>query len=121
MGKNPFESPFAGYEIRLHITNKNILVGHHSYYSGYYHGRHFEENVRYRIRNVMTSTNSSVANTALSVRVQLLSWQAIKATGMTGFPHIHSITNPTSPKQKTDIPLKGTPSPAMMYGSELRP
>lgn len=45
--KNPFSSPFEGYEIRSHITNKNISVGRHTYYSGYYHGHHFEENVRY--------------------------------------------------------------------------
>ncbi|NDV19405.1 type B chloramphenicol O-acetyltransferase [Pseudodesulfovibrio sp. JC047] len=47
MKNTPFESPFEGYEIRHHITNKNIQVGQHSYYSGYYHGHHFEENVRY--------------------------------------------------------------------------
>ncbi len=44
---NPFESPFEGYEIRQHLTNPNISAGRHSYYSGYYHGCHFEENVRY--------------------------------------------------------------------------
>lgn len=44
---NPFTSPFEGYEIREHLTNKNISVGRRSYYSGYYHGKHFEENVRY--------------------------------------------------------------------------
>jgi len=44
---NPFSSPYEGYEIRQHLTNKNIIVGRHSYYSGYYHGKHFEENVRY--------------------------------------------------------------------------
>ena len=47
MKKNPFESPFEGYEIRQHLTNPNISAGKHSYYSGYYHGCHFEENVRY--------------------------------------------------------------------------
>lgn len=45
--KNPFSSPYEGYEICQHLTNKNIVVGRHSYYSGYYHGKHFEENVRY--------------------------------------------------------------------------
>ncbi len=40
---NPFESPFEGYEIRQHLTNPNISAGRHSYYSGYYHGCHFEE------------------------------------------------------------------------------
>jgi chloramphenicol O-acetyltransferase type B len=44
---NPFASPFEGYEIQDHITNPNITVGRRSYYSGYYHGCHFEENVRY--------------------------------------------------------------------------
>ncbi|MDD3313196.1 CatB-related O-acetyltransferase [Pseudodesulfovibrio sp.] len=47
MGDNPFDTPFVGYEIREHLTNPNISAGRRSYYSGYYHGRHFEENVRY--------------------------------------------------------------------------
>jgi chloramphenicol O-acetyltransferase type B len=44
---NPFHSPFQGYPIREHITNPHIIVGEYSYYSGYYHGKHFEENVWY--------------------------------------------------------------------------
>ncbi|AMK11673.1 CatB-related O-acetyltransferase [Pseudodesulfovibrio indicus] len=47
MHENPFPSPYEGYEIRANITNKNITAGRHSYYSGYYHRQHFEENVRY--------------------------------------------------------------------------
>lgn len=47
MSGNPFSSPFEGYAIRDHLTNPNISVGRCTYYSGYYHGCHFEENVRY--------------------------------------------------------------------------
>lgn len=47
MANNPFENPFKGYLIKDHITNPNIKVGDYSYYSGYYHGKHFEENVWY--------------------------------------------------------------------------
>ncbi len=47
MRQNPFDSPFQGYLIRDHITNPHIMVGDYSYYSGYYHGKHFEENVWY--------------------------------------------------------------------------
>lgn len=47
MRNNPFNSPFEGYEIRQHIQNKNIQAGRHSYYSGYYHGHHFEDCARY--------------------------------------------------------------------------
>ncbi|WP_041701938.1 CatB-related O-acetyltransferase [Gottschalkia acidurici] len=32
-----------GYIIKDHITNKNIEVGDYTYYSGYYHEKHFED------------------------------------------------------------------------------
>ncbi len=44
---NYFESPFAGKPIKQQVTNPNIIVGDHSYYSGYYHKHSFEECVRY--------------------------------------------------------------------------
>lgn len=44
---NFFESPFKGKIIKDHITNKNIVAGKFSYYSGYYHGRSFDECARY--------------------------------------------------------------------------
>jgi chloramphenicol O-acetyltransferase type B len=47
MQNNPFASAFQGHEIAPRITNKNITVGRRSYYSGYYHGCEFQENVRY--------------------------------------------------------------------------
>ena len=44
---NFFESPFAGKPIAEQITNPNIIVGRHSYYSGYYHGHGFDDCARY--------------------------------------------------------------------------
>lgn len=49
---NIFGSWKDTYMIKDHITNKNIEVGEYSYYSGFYHGRHFEEHcVRYLDEN----------------------------------------------------------------------
>ncbi|AMO54946.1 chloramphenicol acetyltransferase [Endozoicomonas montiporae] len=45
--KNYFESPFIGKQLREQVTNSNIIVGKHSYYSGYYHGHSFDECARY--------------------------------------------------------------------------
>ncbi|HAS6249985.1 TPA: type B chloramphenicol O-acetyltransferase [Vibrio vulnificus] len=44
---NYFDSPFSGKPIQEQITNPNIIVGRHSYYSGYYHGHSFDDCVRY--------------------------------------------------------------------------
>jgi len=44
---NFFESPFKGKIIKDHITNKNIIAGRYSYYSGYYHGHSFDDCARY--------------------------------------------------------------------------
>ncbi|WP_413560633.1 CatB-related O-acetyltransferase [Bdellovibrio sp. HCB209] len=41
--KNYFESPFAGKSLKEQTTNPNIIVGEHSYYSGYYHGHSFDD------------------------------------------------------------------------------
>ncbi|WP_305737838.1 CatB-related O-acetyltransferase [Photobacterium toruni] len=43
MTLNIFPSWIGGYEIKQHITNPNIEVGDYSYYSGYYHQHHFED------------------------------------------------------------------------------
>ncbi len=48
---NYFETPFSGKSLKEQITNPNILVGRHSYYSGYYHGHSFEHCVRYLAPN----------------------------------------------------------------------
>ncbi len=45
--KNFFESPFEGKSLREQVTNPNIIVGEHSYYSGYYHGHSFDDCARY--------------------------------------------------------------------------
>ncbi|MFM2587615.1 type B chloramphenicol O-acetyltransferase [Vibrio sp. TBV020] len=44
---NYFESPFAGKPLIEQVTNPNIIVGRHSYYSGYYHGHSFDDCARY--------------------------------------------------------------------------
>ncbi|MFQ6371757.1 type B chloramphenicol O-acetyltransferase [Shewanella sp. YIC-542] len=44
---NYFDSPFAGKPLQAQVTNKNIIVGRHSYYSGYYHGHSFDDCARY--------------------------------------------------------------------------
>lgn len=46
---NYFESPFKGKSLKEQVTNPNIIVGEHSYYSGYYHGHSFDECARYLI------------------------------------------------------------------------
>lgn len=45
--QNYFDSPFAGKPIAEQITNPNIVVGRHSYYSGYYHQHSFDDCARY--------------------------------------------------------------------------
>ncbi|WP_260258362.1 type B chloramphenicol O-acetyltransferase [Vibrio intestinalis] len=44
---NYFESPFQGIPLEEQVTNPNIVVGKHSYYSGYYHGHGFDDCARY--------------------------------------------------------------------------
>lgn len=44
---NYFDNPFAGKPLTEQVTNPNIHVGRHSYYSGYYHGHSFDDCVRY--------------------------------------------------------------------------
>ncbi|MGF1725721.1 CatB-related O-acetyltransferase [Photobacterium nomapromontoriensis] len=48
MSSSIFPSWLGGYEVREHVRNPNIIVGEHTYYSGYYHDKHFEDQcVRY--------------------------------------------------------------------------
>ncbi|STX51863.1 chloramphenicol acetyltransferase [Legionella busanensis] len=44
---NYFENPFKGIPLSEQVTNPNIVVGRHSYYSGYYHGHSFDDCARY--------------------------------------------------------------------------
>ncbi|GEA51542.1 type B-5 chloramphenicol O-acetyltransferase CatB9 [Vibrio inusitatus NBRC 102082] len=44
---NYFESPFIGKTLKEQVTNPNIIVGDHSYYSGYYHKHSFDDCARY--------------------------------------------------------------------------
>ncbi|MGL5249883.1 MAG: type B chloramphenicol O-acetyltransferase [Vibrionaceae bacterium] len=44
---NFFTSPFVGIPLDQQVTNPNIIVGKHSYYSGYYHQHSFDECARY--------------------------------------------------------------------------
>lgn len=45
--QNVFESPFKGITLDRLVTNPNIRVGRHSYYSGYYHGHGFDNCARF--------------------------------------------------------------------------
>jgi len=47
MTHNPFKAFDQSYYIKDHIKNPNIIVGDYTYYTGFYHGKHFEENVWY--------------------------------------------------------------------------
>ncbi|GEA62612.1 type B chloramphenicol O-acetyltransferase [Vibrio comitans] len=44
---NYFENPFIGKSLKQQVTNPNIIVGEHSYYSGYYHKHSFDDCARY--------------------------------------------------------------------------
>ncbi|MCK5834584.1 MAG: type B chloramphenicol O-acetyltransferase [Lentisphaeria bacterium] len=44
---NYFKSPFVGIPLNEQVTNPNIIVGKHSYYSGYYHNHSFDDCARY--------------------------------------------------------------------------
>ncbi|MHA6721283.1 type B chloramphenicol O-acetyltransferase [Sphingomonas sp. RS6] len=46
---NFFDSPFKGTTLDRQVTNPNIVVGRHSYYSGYYHGHSFDECARFLV------------------------------------------------------------------------
>lgn len=47
MPENPFKSYRDSYAINMSLNHPKIIVGDRSYYSGYYHGHHFEDCVRY--------------------------------------------------------------------------
>ncbi|QFU22839.1 CatB-related O-acetyltransferase [Shewanella eurypsychrophilus] len=52
---NEFTSWLASRTLKEQITNPNIEVGEHSYYSGFYHGKSFEEQaVRYLLGDSST-------------------------------------------------------------------
>ncbi len=52
---NPFPDWLSGATLKEQITHPNIEVGEHSYYSGYYHGKSFEEHcVRYLLGDEVT-------------------------------------------------------------------
>ena len=44
---NVFESPFKGIPLTAQVRHPNIVVGRHSYYSGYYHGHGFDDCARF--------------------------------------------------------------------------
>lgn len=44
---NFFESPFRGMTLDKQVINPNMIVGRHSYYSGYYHGHSFADCARF--------------------------------------------------------------------------
>lgn len=52
---NAFDTWLKGQVIKEHVTNPNIEVGDYSYYSGFYHGKTFEDqSVRYLMGDSVT-------------------------------------------------------------------
>ncbi|MCF6454164.1 CatB-related O-acetyltransferase [Vibrio sp. MMG022] len=52
---NAFDTWLKGQVIKDHVTNPNIEVGDYSYYSGFYHGKKFEDqSVRYLMGDSVT-------------------------------------------------------------------
>ena len=52
---NAFDTWLQGQVIKDHVTNPNIEVGDYSYYSGFYHGKTFEDqSVRYLMGDSVT-------------------------------------------------------------------
>lgn len=52
---NAFDTWLKGQIIKDHVTNPNIEVGEYSYYSGFYHGKTFEDQaVRYLMGDSVT-------------------------------------------------------------------
>ncbi|HHP0478904.1 CatB-related O-acetyltransferase [Vibrio campbellii] len=52
---NAFDTWLKGQVIKDHVTNPNIKVGDYSYYSGFYHGKTFEDqSVRYLMGDSVT-------------------------------------------------------------------
>lgn len=52
---NAFDTWLKGQVIKDHVTNTNIEVGDYSYYSGFYHGKTFEDqSVRYLMGDSVT-------------------------------------------------------------------
>ena len=52
---NAFDTWLKGQVIKDHVTNPNIEVGDYSYYSGFYHGKTFEDqSVRYLMGDSVT-------------------------------------------------------------------
>lgn len=52
---NAFDTWLKGQIIKEHVTNPNIEVGEYSYYSGFYHGKTFEDQaVRYLMGDSVT-------------------------------------------------------------------
>ncbi len=52
---NAFDTWLKGQIIKDHVTNPNIQVGEYSYYSGFYHGKTFEDQaVRYLMGDSVT-------------------------------------------------------------------
>ncbi|CAE6935943.1 Chloramphenicol acetyltransferase [Vibrio sp. B1REV9] len=52
---NPFHTWLEGQTIKDNVTNPNIVVGEYSYYSGFYHGKSFEDQaVRYLLGDNVT-------------------------------------------------------------------
>lgn len=59
---NFFISPFIGIPLSEQVTNPNIIVGKHSYYSGFYHGHSFDYCARYLSPNISNDDKLIIGN-----------------------------------------------------------
>jgi len=64
---NYFESPFIGKSLKEQVTNPNIKVGKHSYYSGYYHGHSFDDCARYLMRDTNMDIDKLIIGSYCSI------------------------------------------------------
>ena len=64
---NYFESPFVGKSLKEQVKNPNIIVGVHSYYSGYYHKHSFDDCARYLVSDRTTDVDKLIIGNYCSI------------------------------------------------------
>ena len=64
---NYFESAFVGKPLKEQVTNPNIIVGKHSYYSGYYHNHSFNDCARYLLADSADNIDKLIIGSYCSI------------------------------------------------------